>query len=372
MSMSPTPPGNADIPSPITNPGARYAAAPAAPYPQVIIHQRSGWSRFVSWLGWTGFLFCGLALMGLLSQFDDYFNTSNGINEKFHSGEKFGQDKIAIISVTGAIMEGDGFVKKQIDRVRDDKRVKGVIVRVDSPGGTVTGSDFIYHHLKKLREEKLKEHGTFPMVVSMGSMAASGGYYVAMAVGDQEKSIYCEPTTTTGSIGVIIPHYDLTGLMEEYKVVDNSIATNPRKQMLSMTKKMSPEDREILQAYIGDSFARFKEIVKDGRPHFKKDEDALNQLATGEIFTATQAKKSGLVDEIGFIEDAIARVTELANLDKEKTRVVKFEQPMSLLGGLGVAQAPKLQLSLETIMEMSAPKAYYLSTSLPPLVSSRQ
>ncbi len=125
-------------------------------------------------------------------------------------------------------MEGDGFVKRQIDRVRKDAQVKAVVVRIDSPGGTVTGSDYIYHHLKKLREDR-----SLPLVVSMGSIAASGGYYIAMAVGDQEKSIFAEPTTTTGSIGVIVPHYDLSGLMARYDVRDDSISSHPRKQILS-------------------------------------------------------------------------------------------------------------------------------------------
>ena len=107
-------------------------------------------------------------------------------------------------------MGEESFAKKQIDQVRDDNHVKAVVLRVDSPGGTVTGSDYIYHHLKKLAEER-----QIPMVVSMGSVAASGGYYVAMAAGEKENTIYAEPTTWTGSIGVIIPHYDLTGLLEK-------------------------------------------------------------------------------------------------------------------------------------------------------------
>ena len=121
----------------------------------------------------------------MLSQWSarrDYFDVTQGIRERFHSGAEGGRDKVAVISVRGIILEGDGFVKRQIDRVRQDERVKAVVVRVDSPGGTVTGSDYIYHHLKKLREER-----NIPLVVSMGSIAASGGYYISMAVGDQEK-----------------------------------------------------------------------------------------------------------------------------------------------------------------------------------------
>ncbi len=360
-----------EIPSPVTSQtGVRQPMN--NPNPPIFIQQpRSMFARFFSWLGWVGFGLCLMSLIGLMSQFSDYFDTTHGITEKFHSGEEFGQDKIAIITVSGAILEGDGHVKHQIDRVREDDKVKGVVVRVDSPGGTVTGSDYIYHHLQKLREEKIEKNGSFPMVVSMGSMAASGGYYVAMAVGDQEKSIYAEPTTTTGSIGVIIPHYDITGLMEKYDVKDDSIATHPRKQMLSMTRPLTPENREILTVYINESFTRFKDIVKDGRPHFKKDSDALDQLATGEIFTANQAKKSGLIDEIGFIEDAIDRVIELGSLDKEKVRVVKFEQPLKLFD-LGLAQGSSGSISLHSLLELNSPKAYYLSTSLPALISSER
>jgi signal peptide peptidase SppA len=136
-----------------------------------------------------------------------------------------------VLRVAGIIAEGDGYAKRQIDRIREDENVKAVVVRVDSPGGTVTGSDYLYHHLTRLRKEK-----GVPLVVSMGSIAASGGYYVSMAVGDQEKSIFAEPSGATGSIGVIIPHYSLTGLMKRYEIENTSIASHPNKQMLSMTK----------------------------------------------------------------------------------------------------------------------------------------
>ncbi len=360
-----------EIPSPITSNIARTEQVPAAPI--VIQQSRSAFSRLLSWVGWTGFIFCGILLYGLLSQLSDYFDLTGGIAEKYHSGAKFSSDKIAIISVDGTILDGDGFVKKQIDRVREDDQVKAVVLRIDSPGGTVTGSDYIYHHLKKLREEKIEKHGDFPMIVSMGSMAASGGYYIAMAVGDQEKSIYAEPTTTTGSIGVIIPHYDVTGLMEKYGVKDDSIPTHPRKQMLSMTRPLTEEHREILKAYIGESFDRFKDIIKQGRPHFQKDSDALNQLATGEVFTANQAKKHGLIDEIGFIEAAIDRALELASLDKENTRVVEFHEPNKLFD-LGFVQAPSGHISIDLgrLIDLSSPKAYYLSTSLPALAASER
>lgn len=335
------------------------------PPQQIIIqnhHHGSILWRIAAAIGWLGLFFCVPIILGLMISSASYYNTTEGVTEKFFAGSKTATDKIAVINVTGVIMEGQGYVRKQIDLVREDKDIKAVVVRVDSPGGTVTGSDYILHHLKKLKEER-----DIPLVVSMGAMATSGGYYVAMAVEDEEDSIFAEPTTTTGSIGVIIPHYNVSGLMEEYHIEDDSIMSHPRKQMLTMTREMPEEHREILQEYVNQAFSRFKDIVKEGRPAFEKDPAKLDVLATGEIFTANQALENGLVDKIGFIEEAIDRVAELADIDPKKTRVVTYEQPAALFDfGLAQNQA----LSFDKLLEMSAPKAYYMSSYLPPVVSS--
>ncbi len=331
--------------------------------------------RWSTWIGWAGFLLCGFLLLSQWSARRDYFDLSQGIRERFHSGAEHGLDKVAVIAVRGVILDGDGFVKRQIDRIREDGRVKAVVVRIDSPGGTVTGADYIYHHLNRLREER-----HIPLVVSMGSMAASGGYYVAMAVGDQERSIFAEPTTTTGSIGVIVPHYDLSGLLARFDVRDDSVVSHPRKQLLSVTHAMTAEDRAIVQDHVDQLFLRFKEIVRAGRPQLRQASapDALvaaksdRDLATGEIFTASRAQQYGLVDQIGFIEDAIDRAIELAGLDKEQVRVVQYQRPMALFDLVGLAEAGTDAWPLESLLELSAPRAYYLATSLPPLVSSRR
>ncbi|WP_425618171.1 signal peptide peptidase SppA [Anatilimnocola sp. NA78] len=341
------------------------------PQPIVIYQGGAGFWRIAAVFGWVGLFIAGLIVIGQWSALADYFNTTGNLEERYVSGGKFATDKIAIISIEGVIMEGDGFVKQQIDRVREDENVKAIIVRVDSPGGTVTGSDFIYHHLKKLREDK----GKIPLVVSMGSMAASGGYYVSMAVAEQENVIYAEPTTTTGSIGVIIPHYNFTDLMKEHGVVDDSIASHERKQMLSMTRELSPENRAIIQSYVDESFGRFKNIVKSGRPIFEKDSSALDQLATGEIFSADQALKHGLVDKIGFLEDAVARALELAKLEKDSVRVVRFRRPATLfnLGAVAQAQQQSADLSaLRGLLEASTPRAYYLFSAFPTLAASKR
>jgi protease-4 len=360
-------PVTASIVSGSTHPSEADRGRAGVSTPPPIIIQQGGSHflfRLVASLGWLGFFFCGLLLLIQFAVLGEYFDTSEGITEKHHSLSKFSRDKVAIISVQGVIMNGEGFVRHQIDRVRNDKRIKAIVLRVDSPGGTVTGADYIYHHLKQLREER-----RIPLVVSMGSLAASGGYYVAMAVGDQPKSIYAEPTTTTGSIGVIVPHYDLSGLLERFNVKDDSIASHPRKEMLSMTKAMPEDQRKLVQAYVGDAFQRFKQVVKEGRPAFRKNDQALDQLATGEIYTASQAVKNGLVDEVGFLEAAIDRAIELAGLDRETTRVVKFEQPFSLFD-LGVVRSRAEVSPWASVLESSVPRAFYLWTTLPPLMTS--
>lgn len=336
--------------------------------PEIVLrHKSTGLARLFGWLGWLGFFLAGALLLSVLSSQADYYSGDGDATERYHSGEKYSLNKVAIITLEGVIMDGDGFVKQQIDHIRDDENVKAVVLRVNSPGGTVTGSDYIFHHLKRLRKEK-----DIPIVVSMGSIAASGGYYAAMAVGDQKDSIYAEPTTTTGSIGVIVPHYDVTGLMERYDIADDSIASHPNKQMLSMTRKLSDEQRALVQDYVNESFERFKSIVKEGRPLYQKDPDALEQLATGEVFTADKAKKFGLVDRIGFIEDAIERAAELADLDQKKYRVVDFERPVSALELIGLsARASRGHASeLSALLELNSPRAYFIATTLPPLISS--
>lgn len=344
-----------------------YAPTPS-PQPQVIIQQGRGGGMMLgtfAMLGWMAFGLCAMFLVAQLLTLSDYFDTSGGIIEKHHSGAMFAESKVAIISITGVIMDGEGYAKSQIDRVRDDSSVRAVVVRVDSPGGTVTGSDYIFHHLNKLRQEK-----GVPVVVSMGSIAASGGYYVSMAVGDQEKSIYAEPTTTTGSIGVIIPHYDISGLMARFDVKDDSIASHPRKQMLAMTRPIPEEHRELLQEYVDESFSRFKEIVKLGRPAFREDSRALDVLATGEIFTATKAKEVGLVDEIGFVEAAIDRAMELAHLDVNNTSVVHYLRPATLFDVSGLMMSNQQRPDLSSLLELTSPRAYYLASSMPPLMAS--
>ena len=288
------------------------------------------------------------------------------VREKFFSHARHAGDKIVIISVEGVILdEDDGFVKRQIDQAKEDDDVKAVVLRVNSPGGTVAGSDYLYHHLNETREDR-----KFTIVVSMGSLAASGGYYVSMATGDTPDCIFAEPTTWTGSIGVIIPHYDLSTLLGKWGVEDDSIGSHPLKNMGSFAKRMTEEERQIYQKLVDETFDRFKEIVKSGRPKFKKDPEALDKLATGQVYTAEQALELGLVDKIGFLEEAVERAIELANLDTDDVCVVKYKREPTLADILMGAKASQRGFDLAEVLDLTVPRAYYLWSRVPPLVRS--
>jgi protease-4 len=343
----------------------------SSPPPQVII-QQSAFGRYgkllLVLLG-----FAVVTIMGMSAAYQSYFSPANGPQERYHSLSKTATDKIAVIDISGAILEGDGFVKQQLDAVREDDNVVAMVLRIDSPGGTVTGSDYIYHHVKELAKDR-----KLPIVVSMGGICASGGYYIAMSAGgDQENVIFAEPTTWTGSIGVVIPHYDLSGLLAEYDVRDDSIASHKYKLMGSPTRQLPPEEREeerkLLQELVDISFARFKELVVEGRPKLKEDEAALAEATTGRIFTAEQALKLGLVDQIGFVEEALERAAELAGKKIGNVRAIKYQEPNTLSSLLGV-QSPisdRMSFDMKSILEFAVPRAFYIYTALPSILGAR-
>ncbi len=342
---------------------AELAAAQARGPIRVIIEQpRTSWiARGLKWL-----VVLVVVIWLFSSSFEKSYYGENDLQERWHSLSHTATDKVAIISLEGAIVGDESFVKKQIDHVADDEHVKAIVLRIDSPGGTVTGSDYIYHHVKKLLETK-----KIPLVVSMGSVAASGGYYVAMAAGGAEDTIFAEPTTWTGSIGVIIPHYDLSGLLEKLNVSDDSIASNPLKMMGSPTRKfpepIRAEEQKILQELVDSSFAGFKDIVLAGRPALRDNQEVQSVVFTGRIFTAQQAKANLLVDRLGFIEDAIDRAIELANLNKDDVRVIKFHRPVPIMEQLlmGGSQSRKQALDMSALLDLASPRAYYLCTFMP-------
>ncbi|MEX0671129.1 MAG: signal peptide peptidase SppA [Pirellulales bacterium] len=337
---------------------------------RVILEHASPWGRWSTWSTRAAWIIAGIAVLsaiGSAGAFSQYFQRDSRVVEKYHSLSKTAAGKVAILSVTGAILGGDGFVRAQLDQIAEDEAVKAIVLRVDSPGGTVSGSDEIHHRLATLAEKR-----DIPVVVSMGGLAASGGYYVAMANRAADDVIYAEPATLTGSIGVIIPHFDVSQALRKYDIRDDSIASGPLKEMLSPTKDRTPElaekERKLLQELVDDMFRRFKEIVKAGRP--KLDEAAVDKVATGQVFTARQALEAGLVDKIGFLEDAIGRAVELAGLTAETARAVKYSKPKGLLDEVLGGASPTGRFDLAAIVEFSTPRGWYLCSWLPALVQS--
>ncbi|HLA84869.1 MAG TPA: signal peptide peptidase SppA [Thermoguttaceae bacterium] len=344
------PPVRAEVVEPV-----RTSPPPAAP------RRRLGCLMAV--MAMVGMGFFGLVVVIVLLGMGS-LGSEHRVREEYVSHNRFGSDKVVIITLDGPIFTGDGFVKRQIDRAKEDKSVKAVVLRVDSPGGTVSGSDYLYHYLCELAKDR-----DIPIVVSMGGIAASGGYYVSMAVGPTPDTIFAEPTTWTGSIGVKIPHYDLSTLLSRVGVKEDTIASHELKTMGSIAKPMSEVERKIFQSLVDDSFSRFKQIIRDGRPRFAQDPKALDTLATGQVYTADQALKNGLVDKIGFVEDAVGRAIELAALDKSRVRVVKYKPEVSLATLFGGAARAKPS-ALTTLLEATSPRAYYLHTWLPAALAS--
>jgi protease-4 len=334
--------------------------------------RRSAAGRFV--VAMLALLLMGSVLLNLVllavSSFSSY-DPELRITEKRYSHARYATQKVGIIDIDGVILSGEGSFKRQIDYARteaEEGRLKALVLRVDSPGGSVSGSDYIFHHLRKFREDT-----GLPIVVSMGGVAASGGYYVSMAVGDAPNTIFAEPSTFTGSIGVIIPHYNAAGLFEKIGVEADAVASHPLKTMGSLSRKMTAEEQDIFLQLVNDGFEQFKDVIKQGRPKFRNDPSALDKLATGQIFSSKQALDAGLVDKIGFLEDAIERAIELAGVEADYVTVVRFKPESGLLDALMGAQArPAAGLDLAALLDMSTPRTYYLWTALPPLARSGQ
>jgi len=338
------------------------------PPTRVILEQPAVRGRWSLRIAWTIAAVSLLAAIGSAAAFGRYFQRNPRLIESWHSLSKEAPAKVAIITLSGAILSGEGFTRTQIDQVADDESVRAIVLRVNSPGGTVSGSDELHHRLSELARRR-----DLPVVVSMGSIAASGGYYVAMANGGREDVVFAEPSTLTGSIGVIIPHFDVSALMKRFDMRDDSITSGPLKEMLSPTKDRPPElaDREkkVLQALVDDMFARFKAIVKQGRPKF--DDEALAAVATGQVFTAQQALDAGLIDRIGFVEDAVTRAVELAGLTEATARVVRYERPRGLLDEvLGIDAVARTGFPWQQFAEITTPQGWYLCSWWPALVSA--
>jgi protease-4 len=221
------------------------------------------------------------------------------------------RSKVALVNVEGPILDSVDVVD-EIKEYAKDHSIRAIILRIDSPGGAVGPSQEIYEEVKKASVEK-------HVVVSMGSIAASGGYYIAAPA----DVIFANPGTLTGSIGVIMEIPNIEGLMSKIGVQTEVIKSGKHKDMASAFKKMAKEDRDILQGVLDNVHEQFIRAVAEGR---KLTVEGLRPIADGRIFTGEQAKVLRLVDELGTLEDAIKKAAELAGISGEPEVVSKKDK----------------------------------------------
>jgi protease-4 len=205
-------------------------------------------------------------------------------------------------------------VRSQLELAEDDDDVRAVLLRINSPGGTVTASDIIHRELLEFKKRK-----SVPVVAQLMGLAASGGYYVAMAA----DHVLAHPTTVTGSIGVIFSGVNLTGLLEKVGVENQTLTSGPFKDTGSPLRPMREDERAQLQSVLDEFHARFRTVVDEGRPAL--DAERVARLADGRIFSADQAEAAGLVDGIAYLPQAIEEVERRAGL--ESSRVVVYRRP---------------------------------------------
>lgn len=256
--------------------------------------------------------------------------------------------KIAVLDVDGVIQDtGDAesllqstgynhqaFMEK-LEYIKDDDTVKGMIIKVNSPGGGVVESAEIHDKLVEIQKETKK-----PVYISMGSMAASGGYYISAPA----KKIYASEETLTGSLGVIMQGINYEGLADKYGVDFVTIKSGPFKDIMSPTREMTEEERQILQQMIDNSYQGFVKVISEGR---HMTEERVKQLADGRIYDGRQALDSGLIDGFGYIDDVIEQMKKDEKLKDAK--VVRYTDVL----GFGSLFSMKLQNILSGDNEMT-------------------
>ncbi|HEV2173607.1 MAG TPA: signal peptide peptidase SppA [Nitrospira sp.] len=276
-----------------------------------------------------------------------------------------GDGKVLLLDLSGVIssQDKDGLIpqpnllatfKEELTKASKDEKIKAVVLRINSPGGTVNASDILYHELKTFKANK-----KIPVIASMMDVAASGGYYLAMAT----DAILVHPSTVTGSIGVIMLTVNAKGLLEKVGLEANAITSGPRKDMGSPFRTMTSEEKLIFQGVIDSFYDRFLAVVQEGRPHLSADQ--IKKLADGRIYSGEQAKAAGLVDEVGYLDEAIDLAKKNAGLTE--ARIVTYRRHgeyqnniYSRLLGTSSGLSSLASMDLLSIVRGGSPQFMYL------------
>jgi protease-4 len=299
---------------------------------------------------------------------------SNRLEEQtVKPGKGWSPPKVALIEVEGMLMnaESGGLLQatenpvskfsQQMDRAASDPEVKAVVLRVNSPGGTVTASDTMYDVVKRFREKTKK-----PVVASTQEVAASGAYYVALA----SDRIYAAPTSVVGSIGVIFSVLEFEGTLGKLGITNNSIKSGTLKDMGSPFKSLGPDERTVMQEMVDEYFTRFVALVRERRPGLGEPPAAAvadyrkpgySGVFSGRVYSGETARRIGLVDETGALEEAIGEAKRLAK--SPNAAVVMYKRPYGYGGSIYAStsapqpRADVLRLQLPGLREL--PSGFY-------------
>ncbi|MCA9293312.1 MAG: signal peptide peptidase SppA [Phycisphaerales bacterium] len=277
--------------------------------------------------------------------------------------------KIALVDVTGMIshLAAPGLVAgghnpvdalaAALAKAESDPKVRAVILRINSPGGTVAATDTAYNEVRRFRERTSK-----PVIASEADVAASGGYYLALAC----DRIIAEPSTITGSIGVLMQTFNFSQGMAKLGIDGRAVISRPNKNLASPFEPAQPEHYAILQGLVDQMYAEFTNIVRERRPSINASD--FDELTDGRVFTGRQALDVGLVDEIGGVHEAFAAAQRLASL--HGARLVKYHAegaPVRSAYASATLPSPQanpwpnpLGLALEQVTRGHPPVAYYL------------
>ncbi len=247
-------------------------------------------------------------------------------------------DKIAVVSIQGVLMSAEDTIR-QFKQYEEKKDVKALVLRIDSPGGTVVAAQEIYAEIRKLKGDKV-------VLASMGNVAASGGYYVACAA----EEIFANPGTITGSIGVISEYPNFEELMKKVGLKSEVLKSGRFKDLGNPTREMTEEEKKVLQSLIDNIHAQFIRDVALGRG---RPVEEIKPLADGRVFTGEQAKEQGLVDSLGNFQDALDRAAELAGIEGKPVILYPEEKRKKiweyLVQGLAEAMEGLLRAAFERV-----------------------
>ncbi|WP_338472083.1 signal peptide peptidase SppA [Niallia sp. XMNu-256] len=275
-------------------------------------------------------------------------------------------NKIAVLDINGTIQDtgeptslfstvsyNHRAFLKNLNHAKNDGSVKGIIIRVNTPGGGVVESAQIHDKIVEIQEEAKK-----PVYISMGSMAASGGYYISAPA----QKIYASPETLTGSLGVIMQGVNITGLAEKYGVKFETIKSGEFKDIMSSTREMTEEERTILQNMINNSYNGFVRVISEGRDI---PEEEVRRIADGRVYDGRQAKEINLIDEFGYFEDVVDALKEDHKLGN--AQVIKYTESFGFgslfsMSARGLLGQDDLELAgiMNLLTQSHSPRLMYL------------